>query len=133
MAISTIRFTINSVNYDLPGASGYDERRDYTSVPLRMADASTVWQSFPVHGDEDPSRILGITIRWSGLTIAERNILTGVFDLMRAGNAATLRNPEGASLDVKIDPDASTLDLQGFAVAQTMRYRATIHLVDDEA
>ena len=133
MAISTIRFTIATNNYDLPSASGYDMRRDYTSVPLRMANARTIWQAFPVQGDADPSVILRMTVSWSALTIAERNILTGVFDLMREGNGCTMRDPEGASHDVKIDPDNSILETNGFAVAQTMMYRATIHLVSDEA
>jgi hypothetical protein len=133
MAISTIQFIINSNNYDLPSASGYDERRDYTSVPLRMANGRTIWQAFPIQGDEDPSYIYHFTVRWSNLTIAERNTLVTAFGLMRAGNNSTFRNPEGSSFNVKIDPDSPGLELQGFAVAQTMRYRATIHLIDDEA
>ena len=133
MAISTIRFTINSNNYDLPSASGYDVTYSYTSVPIVMANARTVWQAFPAQGDEDPSRITRHAVRWSDLTMAERDILVGVFGFMREGIAATMRDPEGASHDVKIDPDSPNLELQGFAVALTMHYRATIHLVSDEA
>ena len=133
MAISTIRFTIATVNYDLPSASEYITNRDYTSVAIKMANGRTIWQVFPIEGDEDANHFQHFTLRWRNLTIAERNILNNVYDLMRAGNVTNVRDPEGATYDVKIDPDSPGLELTGFAVAQTMRYRAAINLIKDEA
>lgn len=157
MAISTPQFihtyTLSGTSvlitqtYDLPHLSydnGYEAQSNYTSVAIRMANGTTMWQTFPIYNADPNSIGAGViytfTLRWVQLTAAQLTTLRNVYRILSridgtdTNGSVTFRAPDGVVFaGVKRHPEQGPLNTPSYVSAATIYYRAELKITKDVA
>jgi len=103
---------------------GYSETLLYRGASLEMADGTVVWDLVNTDAKHE------FTLKWEGLTSAERATIETAFAAIKSSySASNFTAPTGSSYTVTRHPSQDTLEWQATIIAgNTLRWSTTLKL-----